>query len=162
MYQSESFYVTDPVGTDIFCPVVTSVFKVLSDNSYFHYCDEEEQMNHPDKTIAFIRCNTGIGKIYLKDKNLELKANECVFISFHDIVKYKSLSNVWGYRWVNFLAPHACEEFEFNKIYKIPFSENEDKAFGKLLCGGQSDFKNKSYIDSLFLSFILKFKSSTN
>ena len=39
-------------------------------------------------------------------------------LKFNDIVKYKSISNIWGYRWVNFVLKHPTEEFCLNKIYK--------------------------------------------
>lgn len=153
MYQNESFFLNDENTFKIFQPKVTSAFKILADGSYFHYCDEEEKLRHPSQTIAFIRCTDGCGKIRIKDNKISIKKNECVFLKFHDIEEYKSLSNIWAYRWVNFTAEHICTEFEFNKIYSIPFGENEDKTFNRMLAYGQINQNNKSYLSSLFLNY---------
>ncbi len=153
MYQSNFFFMNEYDTSDVFCPIVTSAFKILADNTYFHYCDNEEKTKHHIKTIAFIRCTEGKGKIYLTDREFVLKENECIFLNFQDIKKYKSLSDIWGYRWVNFVAEKTENEFELNRIYKIPFSEEEDKAFCKLLSCGQTDIENKNYLLSLFLSY---------
>lgn len=154
MYKNDSFYLGEQNTENIFTPAVTSVFKILADNSYFHRCDDEEKLRHPKDTIAFIRCTDGQGKIFLNKKSIIIKENECIFLKFHDIKEYKSISNIWGYRWVNFIYENNINEFELNKIYSIPFSENEDKAFNKLLASGQADLKNKSYISSLFSSYL--------
>lgn len=153
MYQNESFYMNAPDKKHCFNPVITSAFRILADNSYYHLCDDDEKNNHHNNTIAFIRCTDGEGRIYLKNTALTLKENECVFLNFHDIVKYKCSSNIWGYRWINFTAENADNEFELNKIYAVPFSENEDKAFQKLLYYGQAQSKNQGYINALFESY---------
>lgn len=153
MYQSDSFYISNYNNLKSFSPIVTSVFKILSDSTYFHYCNDDEKQSHHQNTIAFIRCTDGQGKIYLKDRTIIIDENECVFLNFQDIVKYKSLTNIWGYRWVNFISKNTDNEFELNKTYTIPFSENEDKAFHKLLTMGQIDFQNENYINSLFLNY---------
>lgn len=153
MYQNDSFYIREQENLQVFSPTVTSVYKILADKSYSHVCDDEEKSYYSQNTIAFIRCTDGQGIITLNGGKVTLNENEYVFLKFHDIAEYKSNSNVWGYRWVNFIARNIGAEFEFNKIYHIPFSENEDKAFNKLLASGQADLKNKNYINSLFLSY---------
>lgn len=153
MYQSDSFYISDYSNSKIFSPIVNSVFKILADKSYYHQCSDEEKQSHPKETISFVRCTEGQGKMRLHDMTFTLKKEECIFIKFHDIKEYKSLSNVWGYRWVNFTADYTTPEFELNKIYNIPFNEKEDEAFHMFLSVGQNDLKNKSYICSLFLNY---------
>lgn len=153
MYQNDSFYIGDYSRIKIFTPVVTSAFKILADNSYRHICSDDEKLGHPKKTIAFIRCTNGSGIIQLNNKKLFINKDECIFIKFNDIIMYKSNSNVWGYRWVNFYADNTNNEFELNKTYRIPFSENEDKCFNKLLAAGKSDINNNSYLSSLFTDY---------
>ncbi|MGN0521710.1 MAG: helix-turn-helix domain-containing protein [Eubacterium sp.] len=153
MYQNESFYIAQYNNSKIFCPEVASVFKILADNEYFHCCDDEEKANYPQNTIAFIRCIQGQGAILLNSKKVILKENECAFFSFYDIKEYKTVSNIWGYRWVNFFSGESTKEFELNKIYSIPQSENEDIAFNKLLRYGQTLKKNSGYISALFLNY---------
>lgn len=153
MYQSEFFYGKAPDPRFIFQPMVTSVFKIFTDDSYYHYCDNEEKMCHPAKTVAFIRCTDGEGKFYLSDRSFRLKEGQCIFLNFHDIIKYKSLSTVWGYRWVNFITQVDCSEFELNKIYNIPLSEKEDFDLKKLLDCGKADTKNQNYLNALFLNY---------
>lgn len=153
MYQNNSFYISDYNNDEIFSPVVTSVFKILADSSYIHYCYDDERLKHCEKTIAFIRCTNGQGEIHLKHRKIIIKENQCVFLKFYDIKEYKSVSNVWGYRWINFHTEKINGEFEFNKIYDIPFSENEDNAFNKLLAAGQTNSINKSYLCSLFANY---------
>lgn len=153
MYQSDSFYIGNYNNTKIFAPRVTSVFKILADKNYRHQCTDEEKHSHPDNTIAFIRCTDGEGMIKLNNTVFHIKQNECAFLKFHDIKEYRSMTNIWGYRWINFNAEHIENEFHFNQIYNIPFSENEDRAFHILLTVGQNNLKNQSYICSLFLNY---------
>ncbi len=153
MYQNDSFYIADYSNIKTFCPIITSAFKILADNSYQHICTDVEKQSHPKNTIAFIRCTDGEGIIYLKNKIINIHENEYAFVKFSDIIKYKSNSSIWGYRWVNFHTSNINNEFSFNKIYSIPFSENEDKCFEKLLAAGKSDINNTSYICSLFTAY---------
>lgn len=153
MYQNDSFYISEQKQPNGFYPAVTSVYKILADKSYSHICDDDEKLCYSQSTVAFIRCTDGQGIITLDNGKITLSENEYVFLKFQDIAQYKSNSNVWGYRWVNFIAKNINSEFEMNKLYNIPFSENEDKAFNKLLAGGQAELKNKNYINSLFLSY---------
>lgn len=152
MYQSKSFYVTEPSKTEIFNPRVTSVFNILADKHFFHFCDAEEKSCHPADTIAFIRCTGGEGKLYLGSGAIFLKKNDCIFVKFHNIVKYKSISDIWGYRWVNFTAK-IYTDFELNKIYHMPIYDEEEKAFDKLMTCGQSYVNNNNYINTLFLNY---------
>ncbi|MDE6110900.1 MAG: AraC family transcriptional regulator [Eubacterium sp.] len=153
MYQNDSFYISEQKQPNGFYPAVTSVYKILADKSYSHICDDDEKLCYSQNTIAFIRCTDGQGIITLNNKKIKLSENELVFLKFQNIIQYKSNSNVWGYRWVNFIAKNTDSEFELNKIYHIPFSENEEKAFHKLLACGQAELNNKNYINSLFLSY---------
>lgn len=153
MYQSDSFFLNNYNDDKVFSPEVISVYKILADISYVHTYDEQEMQSYPPKTIAFIRCTDGQGQIHLKDSKIILSENECVFLYFNDIQEYRSLTNIWGYRWINFSADCIGSAFEFGKIYAIPFNENEDKAFNHLLAVGKSDLKNKSYINHLFSGY---------
>lgn len=153
MYQNDSFFINSLKKEKGACFNTISVFKILADNAYHHKHDDEEKANYPYAAVAFIRCVEGKGLIKLTDKKITLEKNECIFVPFHEIEEYKSASNVWGYRWVNFEAKNADGEFELNKKYKIEFSENEDNAFGKLLSCGQLHCENRNYINSLFASY---------
>lgn len=153
MYQNDSFYISKQEQPNEFYPVVTSVYKIFADQNYTHICDDEEKLCYSQNTVAFIRCTDGKGIITLNDGKIMLRENEYVFLKFHNIARYQSDSGVWGYKWVNFVAANIHSEFELNKIYRIPFSENEDKAFNKLLAGGQAELKNRNYINSLFLNY---------
>lgn len=153
MYQSDSFFITNQNRADVLSCMVTSVFKILADSDYHHCCNEDERMHYFPDTLVFIRCTDGRGKIYLNKGSLILNKNDYVFLRFYDIKEYKSLSGIWGYRWVNFVAENIGSEIEFNKIYSAPFSENEDTAFQKLLSNGKINLNNQGYITSLFLSY---------
>ena len=153
MYQSNSFFINEQSECKIFRPAVKSAFKILADRNYHHQCNDDEKLHYSDKTIAFIRCTQGSGEILLNEKRIKINENECVFIKFHDIKEYKSTSHIWGYNWVNFIAKHMETEFEINKIYKIPCSENESKAFNKLLTYARQHLENRSYISSLFTDY---------
>lgn len=151
MYHSESFFVDNSVKCFNFTPIVSSAFKILADSSYHHICSDEEKASYSEKTIAFIRCTTGCGRIYANGKSFDLKENEYIFINFRNIEKYKSLSYLWGYNWVNFEA-NINNEFEFCKIYTSEISEDETLAFEKFIAAGK-EADDKSYINSLFLNF---------
>ena len=153
MYHSNSFFLNNLSKSKTFNPLITSVYKILADISYAHCCDEQELQSYPDDTIAFIRCINGKGQLCLNNTNFILDKNDCIFLPFKDIQEYRSLTNIWEYRWVNFSADYTADEFRFSKIYNIPFSEKEEKAFSILLSVGQSDIKNKNYINHLFLNY---------
>lgn len=153
MYQSNSFFLNNHSKSKAFTPLITSVYKILADISYVHRCDEQELQSYPDDTIAFIRSINGKGQICLEHSNFTLNKNDCIFLHFKDIKEYRSLTNIWEYRWVNFSAEYTESEFEFGKTYNIAFSEKEEKAFYRLLSAGQSDLKNNNYINHLFLHY---------
>lgn len=151
MYQSESFYLSRSDKLIPFTPSVTSAYKILADNSYLHICTEEEKELHSSETTAFIRCISGQGKIYLQNKSILLKENEFIFVKFHDLIKYKSLSTLWAYRWVNCLS-QSLSSFELNRIYESLKSENEEKAFDNFISAGNLT-ENAGYINALFLNY---------
>lgn len=153
MYQSDSFFIKDTENEKIFAPKIISAFKILADKSYLHRIDDDEEINYPEKTIAFIRCTNGQGKFTLENGTLTLGENEYAFLRFSDIKKYRSRSNVWGYMWVNFTASGTQTQFELNKIYTRRFGENESRLFNLLLTAGREGSKNQSYISSLFLNW---------
>lgn len=153
MYQSESFFISDFNRIKPFSPIVISVYRILADENYYHRQDDDELMNHPKNTIAFIRCTDGIGELTLKGKKIELHTNEYVFVKFHDIAEYKSKSGIWGYRWVNFCSDNADNGFELNKIYYLSLTEKEDQLFRSLIGYKPSEIKNSGYLCSLFTSY---------
>lgn len=153
MYQSESFYISDYNRIKPFSPIVISVFKILADESYYHCQEDDELENHPNNTIAFIRCTDGTGEITTKNKKIEIHANEYIFIKFHDIVEYKSKSNIWGYRWINFCTDNIENNLELNKVDYLTFAEKEDQLFNKLVSYKPSEIKNNGYLCSLFTNY---------
>lgn len=150
MYHSESFYAGNSVKYIHFTAEVSSAFKILADNGYYHICNYEEKASYSKKTIAFIRCIAGSGKIDTNGKSFILKENEYIFINFHCIEKYKSLSHLWEYEWVNFETAGEYE-FELNKIYNAHITEEELLAFDKFISAGKES-NDKGYINYLFLS----------
>lgn len=91
MYHSKSFYLGYQSKNNLFLPNVISAFKILVDESYFHFTDDEEHNLYPKGTVAFIRCTAGNGKIYTKHGEFELSENDYIFLNFHDIIKYKAM-----------------------------------------------------------------------
>lgn len=152
MYQSDSFFVDARKKQHCFIPSITSAYQILADNSYYHICDDNEKSHYSDDTIAFIRCTHGSGRFYYADKEIEISENDYIFIKFSDIVKYKALSPIWGYRWVNFSA-EGITDFELNKKYSAELTETETEAFSRLLFAGQ-EIKNINYINSLFSCYL--------
>ena len=150
MYHSESFYVDSYVKYINFTPTVVSAYKILADSGYHHICSYEEKVNYSEKAIAFIRCTAGSGRINADNKSFILKENEYIFINFHCIEKYKSLSHLWEYEWINFDAAGEYE-FELNRIYNAPVSDEEILAFDKFFAAGKES-DDKGYINALFLN----------
>lgn len=153
MYQNESFFISECNRIKPFSPIVISAYKILVDDTYYHKQDDDELINYPKNTISFIRCIEGAGEITLKNKKITINANEYIFVKFHDIIEYKSNSNIWGYRWVNFSADHIENKFELNKIFTLPFFEKEDQLFIKLINYKPSEIKNNGYLCSLFTNY---------
>ncbi len=151
MYQSYSVYVGNAGKAEPFTPTVTSAYKILADKKYLHICTDDEKALRAPETTAFIRCTAGKGKIYLHNHTIILNENEYVFVKFYDIFKYNSLSNIWGYRWVNFLSENGSE-FELNKIYSSKNSETEEACFDRFLSISNIT-ENTNYINALFLNY---------
>lgn len=97
---------------------------------------------YPLTTVAFIRITTGSCKIYTKCGEFELFENDYIFLNFHDIIKYKSTSQILGYRWCNFTFAGSCD-FVLNKIYSLNLREEEERYFSKMLAVGQSGYNQK-------------------
>lgn len=151
MYQSKSFYAKPDDKYNHFTPIVTSAYKILADEHYVHICKDEEKNFRSPETVAFIRCISGQGKFYLKNKSIILNKNEFIFAKFYDLIKYKSLSSLWEYRWINFSAA-GCGDFELNRIYHSSCTENEERAFDKFIAMS-SITENTNYINALFLNY---------
>lgn len=153
MYHNQSFFNSAPYKEKPFYPNVISAFKILTDEMYFHKPDDDEKSCYPKDTVCFIRCTAGAGKIYTKSEEITINENEYVCIKFHDIIKYKSLSHIWSYRWVNFTLEHSQKE-----IFKIrgtaAVTEYEERSFDKLLFFGNSDsscnMTNYAFLDYFY------------
>lgn len=151
MYHSEAFFAENSVKLITFTPIVSSAFKILADSSYIHICEYEEKTVHPEKTTAFIRCTAGSGEIYAGGKRFVLNENEYIMLRFSDIEKYKSISNLWGYEWVNFEADDRtlCD---LNKIGISQRSNEEALQFDKFIEAGKSGAE-RNYLNALFLNY---------
>lgn len=155
MYQSNSFYIERQNEIKNFSPQVHSIFNISADETYTHFNTEDEKSQHPENITAFIHCVDGKGEITLENgKKIILQKNKFVMLKFNDIVKYKSISNIWGYRWVNFVLKHPTEEFCLNKIYKASLTDNSNLIFNKMLNHATSKIQNENYIDALFSLYV--------
>lgn len=150
VYHNQSFFINNRNKNNIFVPSVISAFKILVDNTYIHLNKDELKM-YPLTTVAFIRITTGSCKIYTKCGEFELFKNDYIFLNFHDIIKYKSTSQILGYRWCNFTFAGSCD-FVLNKIYSTNLSEEEERYFSKMLAVGQSGY-NQEYVVYFFLAY---------
>lgn len=151
MYHSKSFYLGYQSKNNLFLPNVISAFKILVDESYFHFMDDEEHNLYPKGTVAFIRCTAGNGKIYTKHGEFELSENDYIFLNFHDIIKYKAMGQIWGYRWTNFTY-QGCKDFVLGKIGKSEVGDDEEKYFEKLIGIGQNA-EISNYVSFIFLAY---------
>lgn len=154
MYQSDSFYISWQKDEHFFKTNVITAFKILADIDYYHYVEDEEKGYYRSDTISFIRCFSGEGEISLYDGEIHIKENECLFLNFHDIKKYKSLTHTWGYKRVNFTAENVHKLFEMKKIYSKSVSEDEEKVFLKFLRAGQAENVNIGYMNTLFSYYL--------
>lgn len=151
MYHNQSFYLGTQNKNNLFVPNVISAYKILADINYFHLNDEKEFSLYPKSTAAFIRCTAGSGKIYTNHGEFELNENEYIFLKFHDIIKYKATSGVWGYRWVNF-GCFGNADFEYEKVCKKDVGDEEEKYFDKLIGIGQNS-EISGYVSFIFLAY---------
>ena len=55
MYHNKSFYLGYQSENNLFLPNVISAFKILVDENYFYFMDDEERNLYPKGTVAFIR-----------------------------------------------------------------------------------------------------------
>lgn len=149
MYISDSFYLSWQKQDKVFSTNVITAFNIFADENYYHYIEDEEHGYYPDDTFSFIRCFSGEGEITLHGKSFILHENECLFLRFHTIKKYTSLSKTWGYKWVNFTAKNSSLVFETETVYSKPAFENEDILFTKLLRTGQTEDVNVGYVNAV-------------
>ncbi|MGN0516117.1 helix-turn-helix domain-containing protein [Eubacterium sp.] len=150
MYQSETFYLSWQKEERLFQSRVITAFDILADKDYYHYIEDDEREYYTPNTVSFIRCFAGEGKISLNNTSITIKQNEYVFIKFNDIKKYKSLTSIWGYKWVNFDAKNFDKLFETNKIYSKGMTEEEEKLYSKFLKVGQNEDVNIGFLNTLF------------
>lgn len=152
MYHNTSFFLNNATERSVdFQPNVISAYKILTDESYYHICDESEKTVYGENAICLIRCTAGEGVIYLNSGKINLCANDYVLLKFSDIVKYKSLTHIWGYRWVNFTL-NDLKSVTLSRVSTVPYSENEDLIFDRLLLFGiNSDMQG--YINLLFCDY---------
>ncbi|MGN0447322.1 MAG: helix-turn-helix domain-containing protein [Acutalibacteraceae bacterium] len=150
MYQSETFYLSWQKEERLFQARVITAFDILADKDYYHYIEDAERDYYTEDTVSFIRCFSGEGKITLNSGSVTLRQNQYVFINFADIKKYKSLTPIWGYKWVNFNAENYEEIFETGKIYTKNVTEDEEKLFDKFLKTGQDKNVNIGFLNTVF------------
>ncbi len=150
MYQSETFYMSWQRDERLFQSQVITAFNIFTDKDYYHYIEDEEKDYYTSETFSFIRCCSGEGEISLYNGELKLKQNECIFLNFNDIKKYKSLTPIWGYKWVNFNAQNHKELFEVGKIYTRNVTDEEEKLFDKFLKAGQNENVHVGFLNTLF------------
>ena len=151
MYHNMFFFTDGKSSASEFLPKVVSAYKILTDDGYYHICDEEEKSHYAIDTLCFIRCVSGSGVIYLKNKSIEIKANDYITLRFSDIVKYKSTARIFAYRWINFTLKDKCD-ITINKIQSVRVSEAEEKIFDTLMLIG-TNIDNLSYVNSLFSDY---------
>ncbi len=151
MYRSLFFTVNNDNNNFVFSPNVISAYKILTDNSYYHICDDEEKKQYAYSTYCFIRCVTGSGELYLKNKKINLNANDYVLLSFNDIVKYKSTSKIFSYRWINFTFD-SFNELSVGEIKNVSVTAQEETLFENLMLIG-TNLNSPDYINSLFASY---------
>lgn len=154
MYQSDSFYLSWQKQENVFFPNVITAFNIFADENYYHYIEDEEHGYYPENTFSFIRCFAGEGEISLYDKVFRLRENECLFLRFHTIKKYTSITKMWGYKWVNFTAKNASSLFETETVYSKCVFDGEEQLFSKFLQTGQSENVNVGYVNTVFNHYL--------
>lgn len=152
MYNSVFFNLGSGGLKNIFKVSVYSVYKIITDNNYYNYKDNE--INLEDNKIAFIRCTKGSIKICTYNREYILTENDCIFIYHKDIKKYYSCSPILEFLWVNFIAENYKNCFELNEKYRVIYKTEESKRINKLLQYGKNDSANKEYINHLFKSWL--------
>lgn len=154
MYQSDSFYLSWQKQDKEFSTNVITAFNIFADENYYHYIEDEEHSYYPEDTFSFIRCFSGEGEISLHNQSFILHENECLFLRFHSIKKYTSLTKMWGYKWVNFTAKNSSLVFETETVYSKPVFENEDILFTRLLRVGQTENVNVGYVNAVLEHYL--------
>ncbi len=151
MYHNQYFFLGEQKKTEIFCPVVVSAYKIMTDESYYHIQDEKEKGMYPKNTFSFLRCTAGSGRIYTASGEYDICENEYIILKFHDIKKYKSISRIWSYRWTNFTCD-ASHDLPLYKTTAAPVTEAEEKSYDRLLLFGR-ECRDNNYINILFSEY---------
>lgn len=154
MYLSDSFYLSWQKQEHVFFSNVITAFNIFADENYYHYIEDEEHGYYPEDTFSFIRCFSGEGEISLHNQSFILRENECLFLRFHTIKKYTSLSKTWGYKWVNFTAKNSSLLFETDTVYSKPVFDGEEQMFSKLLQAGQSENVDVGYVNTILNHYL--------
>ncbi len=151
MYHNQYFFLGEQKKTEIFCPVVVSAYKIMTDESYYHVQEEKENGMYPKNTFSFLRCTAGSGRIYTSGGEYDIRENEYILLKFHDIKKYKSTSHIWSYRWTNFTCG-ALPDLPLYKTGAAPVTEAEEKSYDRLLLFGR-ECRDNNYINILFSEY---------
>lgn len=151
MYHNLFFFTDGKSDLPPFSPRVISAYKILTDENYYHICDSDEEARYDDDTFCFIRCVAGSGIIYLKDKSIKIAANDYVALRFRDIVKYKSTSGIFSYRWINFKLNEPYD-LHLATVKSIKVGEFEEQLFDSFIPIGMN-IDNLDFVNSLFCSY---------
>ncbi len=152
MYHNQSFFINGEEKGKPFFPDAISAFKILVDESYFHLNDDNELKMYPKNAVAFIYCIAGKGRIYTKHEKYDLNENDCIFLKFYDIAKYKATDAIWNYQWVNFTYSGTMP-FKTGKIINKPINDNENKSFDKFIALGNSN-ESKNIINYALAEYL--------
>lgn len=70
MYHSKSFYLGYQSENNLFLPNVISAFKILVDENYFYFMDDEERNLYPKGTVALFAARQATAKSIQNTVNL--------------------------------------------------------------------------------------------
>lgn len=152
MYHNHFYTAASENEAKVFFGNVISAYKILVDENYFHLNDDEEMAAYPKDAVSFIRCTAGSGKIYTRIGSFVLNDGDCIFLKFHDIIKYKSVAHIWSYRWINFSPIGKLPHNRGKIIYKRQ-NESEEKSFEKILNAG-NELKDKNLVNHFFFEYL--------
>lgn len=70
MYHNKSFYLGYQSENNLFLPNVISAFKILVDENYFYFMDEEERNLYPKGTVVLFAARQATAKSIQNTVNL--------------------------------------------------------------------------------------------
>ena len=127
-------YTTFAKLESLFTPEYYSLWLVQRNNAEIPFVPSLRAANPPKNLHGIFRTYSGVGKMITKTDTFFLKKNSLIILKIDDILFYNDNSEeTWEYMCLNYTSDIPFPLFEINKVYDLPFIQDERNILNNLL-----------------------------